>query len=219
MSNLPAYGHWYLVIFHSLFILFFVFTFFKPNTRRDWRTFGTFSAFVVALFTEMYGFPLTIYLLSGWLESRFPEINWFSHDASHLLQTLLGWEGNAHAGPMHIVSNILILGGLLLLAVAWRILYRAQKVGVMAVSGPYAKIRHPQYTAFMAIMIGFLIQWPTLPTLIMFPFLAWMYYRLARREEQASLEAFGEAYARYMAQTPRFLPSFGLFGIKETDKF
>jgi protein-S-isoprenylcysteine O-methyltransferase Ste14 len=208
MSDLTAYGHWQLVIFNSLFILFFVFIFFKPNTRRDWRTFGTFSAFVVALFTEMYGFPLTIYLLSGWLGSRFPEINWFSHDSSHLLQTLLGWKGNAHAGPLHLLSNVLIVGGLFLLAVSWRVLYNAQKIGVMASSGPYTKVRHPQYTAFMVIMIGFLIQWPTLPTLAMFPFLALTYYRLARREEQASLDAFGQSYARYMENTPRFLPKF-----------
>lgn len=217
MSDLTAYGHWQLVIFNSLFILFFVFIFFKPNTRRDWRTFGTFSAFVVALFTEMYGFPLTIYLLSGWLGSRFPEINWFSHDSSHLLQTLLGWKGNAHMGPLHIVSNGLIVGGLFLLAVSWRVLYNAQKIGGMASSGPYTKVRHPQYTAFMVIMIGFLVQWPTLPTLAMFPFLALTYYRLARREERASLDAFGESYARYMKNTPRFLPKFGKSRAQEAD--
>jgi protein-S-isoprenylcysteine O-methyltransferase Ste14 len=217
MSNLPAYGHWQLVIFNSLFMLVFVFAFFKPTTRRDWRTFGTFSAFVVALFTEMYGFPLTIYLLSGWLGSRFPEINWFSHNSSHLLQTLLGWEGDAHAGPLHLLSNVLIVGGLFYLAASWRVLYRAQKNGTMASSGPYAKVRHPQYTAFMVIMIGFLIQWPTLPTLVMFPFLTLTYYRLARREERVSLEAFGESYARYMKNTPRFLPKLGNVSAQEAD--
>ena len=217
MSNLPAYGHWQLVIFNSLFMLVFVFAFFKPTTRRDWRTFGTFSAFVVALFTEMYGFPLTVYLLSGWLGSRFPEINWFSHNASHLLQTLLGWEGDAHAGPLHLLSNVLIVGGLFFLAASWRVLYRAQKSGTMASSGPYAKVRHPQYTAFMVIMIGFLIQWPTLPTLLMFPFLTLTYFRLAHREEQASLDAFGNSYARYMKRTPRFLPKIGRRRAPEAD--
>jgi hypothetical protein len=96
MDIMADYGLWQLVIVNSLIILIFAFGFFQPQTKRDWRTFGAFSAFVVALFTEMYGFPLTIYLLSGWLTSRFPEINWFSHNSSHLLQTLLGWSGDAH---------------------------------------------------------------------------------------------------------------------------
>jgi protein-S-isoprenylcysteine O-methyltransferase Ste14 len=134
MNDLPAYGHWQLVIFYSLFILVFAFSFFKPKTRRDWRTFGAFSAFVIALFTEMYGFPLTIYLLSGWLSSRFPDIDWFSHDASHLLQSLLGWRGDAHLSPLHIVSNVLILGGLILLSTAWKVLYNAQSNGVIGLA-------------------------------------------------------------------------------------
>ena len=206
MDDIPAYGHWQLVIFNSLFILFFAFSFFKPRSRRDWRTFGSFSAFVIALFTEMYGFPLTVYLLSGWLSSRFPNVEWFSHDASHLLQTLLGWRGNAHLSPLHLISNLTIIGGLVLLGAAWKVLYNAQRNGKIAATGPYSRIRHPQYTAFMVIMTGFLLQWPTLPTLIMFPFLIWTYIRLARREEQEALTAFGKPYTDYLKQTPRFFP-------------
>ena len=208
MNNLSDYGLWSLVIVNSLIILFFAFSFFKPQTRRDWRTFGTFAAFVVALFTEMYGFPLTIYLLSGWLTSRFPDINWFSHESSHLLQTLLGWRGDAHFSPLHILSNILIFGGLILLAMSWKVLYRAQSNLEIARTGPYAKIRHPQYVAFIAIMVGFLVQWPTLPTLVMFPILVWSYSRLALREEKEARDMFGEQYARYAKNTPRFIPQF-----------
>lgn len=208
MNNLSDYGLWSLVIVNSLIILFFAFSFFKPQTRRDWRTFGTFAAFVVALFTEMYGFPLTIYLLSGWLTSRFPDINWFSHESSHLLQTLLGWRGDAHFSPLHILSNILIFGGLILLAMSWKVLYRAQSNLEIARTGPYAKIRHPQYVAFIVIMVGFLVQWPTLPTLVMFPILVWSYSRLALREEKEALDMFGEQYARYAKNTPRFIPQF-----------
>jgi len=213
MNDLPAYGHWPLVVFNSLLILFFAFSFFKPKSRRDWRTFGTFSAFVVALFTEMYGFPLTIYLLSGWLSTRFPDIEWFSHDASHLLQTLLGWQGNAHIGPLHLISTVAIVGGLFLLGASWKVLYKAQRNGEIAATGPYYRIRHPQYTAFMAIMIGFLLQWPTLPTLIMFPFLVLTYVRLARREEQEALTTFGEPYTTYLEQTPRFFPKLFAYSI------
>ena len=210
MNIMTDYGLWPLVLINSLIILVFAFSFFRPQTRRDWRTFGTFAAFVVALFTEMYGFPLTIYLLSGWLTSRFPEINWFSHQSSHLLQTLLGWQGDAHLGPLHILSNILILGGLILLAVSWKVPYRAQRNLEIARSGPYAVIRHPQYVAFLLLLVGFLVQWPTLPTLVMGPMVIWLYHRLALREEKEAMEIFGEQYARYAQNTPRFIPQLRL---------
>ena len=203
-----AYGLWSVVMVNSLIILIFVFSFFRPRTRRDWRTLGAFTAFVVALFSEMYGFPLTIYLLSGWLGSRYPEVDWLSHNSGHILQTILGWEGNAHIGPLHLISTILILGGLFLLASSWKVLLRARQNNILAVTGPYAKMRHPQYAAFMMIMFGFLIQWPTLPTLLMFPFLIWLYVRLAKKEEHEVGEVFGDVYVRYANKKPRFFPRF-----------
>jgi protein-S-isoprenylcysteine O-methyltransferase Ste14 len=206
MNSIPAYGLWFIAAVNSLIFLIFVFSFFRPSSRRDWRTFGAFSAFVVALFTEMYGFPLTVYLLSGWLGSRFPEVDWLSHNAGHLLQTLLGWQGDAHLGPLHFISTMLILGGLVLLAASWNVLFAAQLNHKLAVTGPYGRVRHPQYAAFMVVMLGFLVQWPTLPTLVMFPVLIWVYVRLARREEQDALSEFGEQYARYAENTPRFFP-------------
>ncbi len=209
MNSMPAYGHWPVVMVYSLVLLIFVFSFFKPRTRRDWRTFGTFSAFVIALFTEMYGFPLTVYLLSGWLGSRYPEIDWFSHNAGHLWQTLLGLGSSTHFGLLHIISDMLIVGGLILLAVSWKVLFRAQQNRELAVTGPYTRVRHPQYAAFMVIMFGFLVQWPTLPTLAMFPVLVWTYVRLARREEKEAMAEFGEQYACYVENTPRFFPDFG----------
>lgn len=210
LFDFGKYGLWDLVILNSLIFIVFGFSFFRPHTARDWRTFGAFSAFIVALFTEMYGFPLTVYLLSGWLTSRFPEVDWLSHNSGHLLQTVLGWQGNPHFGPLHIISDLLVLGGLILLASSWKVLYRAQKRVEMANSGPYAKMRHPQYTAFIIIMIGFLVQWPTLPTLLMFPILVWIYIRLARREEKEALKMYGDEYARYMQNTPGFIPRIQL---------
>jgi protein-S-isoprenylcysteine O-methyltransferase Ste14 len=206
MTEEPAYGLWSLVVINSLVFIIFAFSFTKPRTNRDWRSFSAFSAFIIALFVEMYGFPLTIYLLSGWLVRKYPGVDFFSHDAGHLWNTLVGWKMNPHFDPLHILSNILILCGFILLSAAWKVLYEAQRTGTLAVSGPYAYVRHPQYGGFMLIMLGFLLQWPTLVTLIMFPILVTMYVRLARREEKEIAEEFGDQYRRYAARTPAFLP-------------
>ncbi len=205
-SSLPAYGLWLLVVINSLVFIIFAFSFAKPQTKRDWRSFGAFSAFIVALFTEMYGFPLTIYLLSGWLQSRYPGVDWFAHDAGHLLEMLFGWRGNPHFGPFHLLSFAFIGGGFWLLASAWKVLYAAQQAHTLATTVSYSYIRHPQYVGFALIMFGFLVQWPTLLTLTMFPVLVYMYVRLARREEREVLAEFGEPYARYAARTPAFVP-------------
>jgi protein-S-isoprenylcysteine O-methyltransferase Ste14 len=202
----PAYGLWGLVIINSVVFILFAFTFFKPQTARDWRSFGAFSAFLVALFTEMYGFPLTIYLLSGWLQSRYPGIDWFSHDAGHLLEMLFGWKVNPHFGPFHILSFAFIGGGFVMISKAWSVLYEAQKRRALATTGPYAFVRHPQYVGFIMVMFGFLLQWPTILTLLMFPVLVWMYVRLARDEEREAITEFGDAYRRYAAKVPGFIP-------------
>jgi protein-S-isoprenylcysteine O-methyltransferase Ste14 len=154
----------------------------------------------------MYGFPLTLYFLSGWLQTRYPDVDWLSHDAGHLLEMLFGWKANPHLGPFHLVSNVLIVLGFLLISAAWRVLYEAQREGRLAVTGPYAYVRHPQYVGFVMIMFGFLLQWPTLLTLAMFPVLVWMYVRLARAEERDALAGFGDAYRRYAARVPAFIP-------------
>lgn len=205
----PAYGLWGLVIINSLIFIFFAFSFFKPQTKRDWRTLGSFSAFIVALMAEMYGFPLTIYLLSGWLMKKFPQVDFFTHDSGHLLHTLLGLKGNPHWDVLHILSNVFIIFGFWLLSVSWRVLYKAQKAGELAVAGPYQYIRHPQYAAFVLVMVGFLFQWPTLVTLVMFPILVWTYIRLSLREEKEVEQEFGDAYRRYAHETPRFFPNLG----------
>lgn len=205
-EDVPAYGLWGLVLINSVVFIVFAYSFFKPQTRRDWRSFGAFSAFLIAMFTEMYGFPLTIYLLSGWLQSRYPNVDWFSHDAGHLLEMMFGWKANPHWGPFHVLSLILIGGGFVLLSAAWRILYDAQRQHRLATSGPYAYVRHPQYLGFILIMLGFLVQWPTLLTLLMFPVLVVMYVRLARHEEGDVRADFGDAYDRYAAKTPAWIP-------------
>lgn len=209
MEEAPAYGLWSLVIINSAIFIIFAFSFTKPKTKRDWRSFSAFSAFIIALFVEMYGFPLTIYLLSGWLARNYPGVDLLSHDAGHLWNTLFGWKINPHFDPLHILSNVFIFAGFILLSAAWKVLYDAQRAHTLATTGPYARVRHPQYDGFVLIMLGFLLQWPTLITLIMFPILVFMYVRLAGREEQEVLIEFGATYRRYMLSTPAFVPRVG----------
>ena len=207
-NDAPAYGLWMLVFFNSAIFLMFAFSFFKPNTARDWRTFSAFSAFIVALFVEMYGFPLSIYLMAGWLQTRYPNLDLLSHNSGHLWSTLLGEKGDPHFGILHIASYMFLGFGFYLLSAAWNVLYHAQRSDGLATTGPYARIRHPQYAAFVLILFGFLLQWPTLLTLVIFPILLVMYGRLAVTEEAEMCQRFGTEFDVYAARTPRFFPSW-----------
>ena len=203
-----GYGLWTLVVLNSALFLMFAFSFFKPQTGRDWRTFGAFSAFIVALFVEMYGFPLSVYLLSGWLQTKYPDLDLLSHNTGHLWSTLLGEKGDPHFSALHIASYVFLGFGFYLLSSAWNVLYHAQRRNELAKTGPYARIRHPQYVAFVLVLLGFLLQWPTLLTLVMFPILLVMYGRLAITEEAEMRKRFGADFEAYAARTPRFLPSW-----------
>ena len=211
-DDMPAYGLWSLVLINSAIFIFFAFTFFKPQTKRDWRSFSAFSGFLVALFAEMYGFPLTIYLLSGWLQNKYPDVDWFSHDAGHLLEMMFGWKTNPHMGPFHLLSFAFIGGGFIVISAGWKVLYEAQRRHALATSGIYAYVRHPQYVGFILVMFGFLLQWPTLLTLAMFPVLVFMYVRLARSEERDALREFGDQYRAYMENVPGFIPGLRASG-------
>lgn len=201
-----AYGLWPLVILNSALFVLFAFSFIRPKTRLDWRSLGAFSAFMVALFVEMYGFPLTIYFLSGWLQSRFPNTDIFAHGSGHLWHTIFGLEGDPHTNLIHLVANLLIIAGFYLTYRAWKVLHAAQQAGQLATSGPYALVRHPQYDGFILVMFGFLLMWPTLLTLVMFPILLVVYIRLAKQEEDLVRKEFGAAYDAYAKHVPAFMP-------------
>lgn len=196
-----GYGLWGLVAIDSLLVIVFAVSFFHPQGRRDWRTLGGFAAFMVALFSEMYGYPLTIYLLTSALGTKLG----LNHGSGHLWNDLVGWNGDPHLSPFHIASYGLIIAGFWLVAAAWRVLYAAQRKGELASTGAYSHIRHPQYVGLLLIMVGFLVQWPTIPTLAMFGVLVITYRRLAIREEREAAERFGERWEDYARRTPRML--------------
>ena len=203
-----GYGLWFLVVINTAVILLFAASFFHPRTGRDWRAFGAFSAFVIALFTEMYGLPLTVYLLSSWLGSNFLGLD-LTHNGGHLWSELVGWSGDPHLSPFHLASYVFIGGGFIAISAGWQRLLAAAQAGRMATDGVYAWVRHPQYLGFMLIMAGFLLQWPTIPTLLMFPALLLVYKRLAIREEAETRDRFGDEWDAYAERTPRFIPRLG----------
>jgi methanethiol S-methyltransferase len=104
---------------------------------------------------------------------------------------------------------VLIFGGFILLSTAWNVLHQAQRRRQLATNGAYAYVRHPQYVGFIVIMLGFLLQWPTILTLLMFPLLVAMYVRLARHEEAEARRTFGAAYDSYAAATSGWFPRLG----------
>ncbi|MEL0586401.1 MAG: isoprenylcysteine carboxylmethyltransferase family protein [Candidatus Thiodiazotropha sp. (ex. Lucinoma kazani)] len=197
------YGMWIVVAFNVGLFLFFVLSFLTPRGRHEWRSMGVLVAFLVALFSEMYGFPLTIYLLTGWLGDAYPMLDPFSHKLGHLWVVVLGGSNIAWALIMGL-SLTLMIAGYVLLSKGWRQIHSAH--GKMVTDGLYDFVRHPQYTGLFLLIAGFLVQWPTLITVLMTPVLVYAYMRLARQEEKIMYEQFGEVYLRYAAQTHPFFP-------------
>ena len=200
-----AYGFWSLVVINVALFAFFILSFMTPFKKREWRAMGATLGFFVALFTEMYGIPLTIYILTAILGSRYPALNPFSHASGHLWLTFLGG-GALMMTVIHIISNGLTVIGFVIMWKGWKLIHDAKDSLVM--EGPYAYVRHPQYSGLFVIMIGMLIQWPTIITALMFPVLVFIYYRLARREEGEIIKTFGEGYKQYSERVPMFIPSF-----------
>lgn len=196
------YGLWLLVALHVGLGLAFVVAYFRPTRPREWRSFGVTSAFVVALFTEMYGFPLTIYLLTAIL-GRAPFPDPFAHGSGNLIASLLGL-GEGWGGAFMLLGGLIFVPALLLVASSWRRIHAADEG--LVTDGPYAAVRHPQYSGLMLAVLGALVQWPTLVTLLMAPVLVFTYYRLAMREERELERRFGEEYAVYRAETPMLVP-------------
>jgi protein-S-isoprenylcysteine O-methyltransferase Ste14 len=200
-ENGYAYGNWAIVGTMVLVSVFFILKFLPMRTSMHKRSGGALIAFIVALFTEMYGFPLTIYFLGHFLGIKIP----LDHISGHLLGDLITYLGLGNGWfIVMLLSNILIIFGIWMISAGWEIVYKSE--GKLVTTGIYKYMRHPQYTGIYVITLGFMIQWPTLTTLILWPFVIWMYYKLARKEEQEALKKFPEQYRKYMQQTPMFFP-------------
>ena len=165
---------------------------------------GIVMAFLVALFTEMYGFPLTIYLLTGWLGEAYPVLQPFNHQYGHLWVVVFGGSTLAWLIVMGL-SLVFLLAGYTLMSKGWRQIHGAHDS--LVTDGVYAYVRHPQYTGLFLIITGFLIQWPTLLTVIMAPVLIFAYVRLSRSEEAVVQQKFNQDYLDYASRKPMFFPA------------
>jgi protein-S-isoprenylcysteine O-methyltransferase Ste14 len=195
-----GYDNWWLVAIYVVLLGVFLYGILRPRTRAQWRSAGMAQAWVIALYAEMYGLPLTMYGLAAWTGQTEYATN---HFRGHAWAYLFGW-GDSGAIVCDVVGQTLIAAGAILALVGWRQIYRGR--GELVQTGLYRRIRHPQYSGFFLFLIGSLINWPTLLTLGMFPLLCWTYYRLAREEEGDALRAFGEDYRQYQQVSGMFLP-------------
>lgn len=198
-----SYGMWVVAAFNIGIFLFFILSFLKPRGGEEWRSMGVVIAFLAALFTEMYGFPLTIYLLSGWLGEAYPVLQPFNHKFGHLWVVVFGGSDLAWGIVMGL-SLVFMLLGYTLLSKGWIQIHAAR--GGLVTNGIYAFARHPQYTGLFLLIVGFLVQWPTILTVLMAPILLNAYVHLARVEERRAITEFGQAYNDYARKTPAFFP-------------
>jgi len=203
-----AYGFWSVVMANVVFFLIFAVGFLEPKKKYEWRSMGALTGFLLALFTEMYGFPLSVFFLTSLMGESYPVLSPFAHSSGHLLLVLLGLSNSAAAMvSLHWVSNGLIILGGIIVFFGWVKIHSA-KEGALVDRGIYSLVRHPQYSGLFITTVGFLIQWPSLLVLIMWPVLMFAYYKLARREEGRLLEEFGEEFLRYRSRVSAFVPRF-----------
>ena len=204
MSGFITVGwfNWGLVAFYCVLVTVFIYGLLRPRDDVEWRSFGMATAWVVALYSEMYGIPLTLYVLAVIAGPHMAPADDFQ--LGHIWAPLLRLESPYWNLLFTVAGNLLVIAGAVITIIAWRQLWRQRNR--MTTEGIYARVRHPQYTGFFLFIIGSLINWPTLPTLVMAPILLLVYYRLAIQEEQACVNRFGEGYIEYASRTPRFWP-------------
>ena len=196
-------GTWAITIIMVVIASWVVFKYLVPKGFKEWGNAGLIQAFIIALYAEMYGFPLTIYFLTSFLGFDIP---WL-HVNGHLWASLIG-RGVGMAMLEMIVGYTFVFFGLSLIVRGWKQIYEARKEERLVIDGVYRYIRHPQYTGIYLAIFGQLIHWSTIPTLLLFPVIVFAYYILARKEERAMLDRFGDEYRTYMDRVPKFFPGW-----------
>jgi protein-S-isoprenylcysteine O-methyltransferase Ste14 len=208
MTN-PAIAHsdlWGIAAIMIAVASWILYRFLAPKSWREWASAGLVQAFLIALYAEMYGFPLTIYLFARFFGLDRTDLN------ASLWSTLLG-VGDFGMLISMLLGYVLLFAGLGLFAQGWRELYRARRENRLATDGLYALVRHPQYTGlFLGLFGEGVVHWPTLFSVAMFPVIVLAYVLLARREERQMVERFGERYLAYRRRVPMFFPHRGEWG-------
>lgn len=199
MEDTYQYGQWGIVLIMIVIFGWLIFKFVRPMDKIEWRNAGILNAFIIALYAEMYGFPLTIYILSSVFGIDIP----FIHFKGHLWASLLGL-GESGAMVEMLFGYLAIITGGILIVDGWKKIYRAEDT--LVTDGIYRYMCHPQYSGIILVAIGMLIHWPTLITIIMFPILVFAYYKLAKKEEAKMIKKFGKIYQEYKSMTPMFFP-------------
>ena len=207
MNDITSHsGVWGLAAIMIAIASWVFYRYLAPKTWREWAGAGLVQAFIIALYAEMYGFPLTIYLM----------VRFFGLDRAHLDANL--WSTMLGVGELGmmismVLGYVLLFVGIGLFAQGWRELYRAQKERRLATGGLYAFVRHPQYTGLFVGLFGEgVVHWPTIFSVALFPVIVLVYWLLARREERRVLQEFGDEYRTYMQRVPMFIPRSGQWG-------
>lgn len=201
--EMPLGGIWSITLIMVVIASWILYKYLAPKGFKEWRNAGLVQAFIIALYAEMYGFPLTIYFLTSFLDLDIPWI----HIKGHLWSSLFGLDDNFAVLEMFLGYAFIVLG-LSMLFKGWFQIYKAQKMNELVADGIYGYVRHPQYTGIFLALIGQLIHWPTIPTLFLFPVILIAYYRLSRFEERKMTYQFDYEYNEYIKSVPMFFPKW-----------